>query len=299
MSPLFRLLALPTELIQRVGVFCADHRLAFPTPALNRYLHAIFSFPTSIATRALRHFPSSEAALLAESLCGDAPVLAILCRRMPRAILSTVPALGRAAWAGHLAAVQCLLDAGADPNVGENNQAIVAAAYQKSADIVRLLLHRGATNKQEALLMAAQRGSVACVRELLAHGAHPDALMLWGGVVQSGVPELVEVLLQDGRVRAVMADDENTVPRALIFAAVQCGHAETTLLILKHLPDTHALKDGLVLNAASRGHADVVKVLLDSGADLKQCGGAAIRVATEKGHDRVLQVFRERGFVDL
>ncbi|KXS16665.1 ankyrin [Gonapodya prolifera JEL478] len=257
-APLFRLLALPTEIIQRIGILCTDAPLAFPTSALNRHLRDIFSHPTNIATRALRHFSTPEAALLAESLRGDAPVLAILCRHANVTI--PAPALGRAAWAGHLAAVQCLLDAGADPNRGENNQAIVAAAYRKSADIVRVLLDHRATNIQEALSMAAQCGSVGCVRVLLEHGARPNGLILWGAVA-SGVSEVVEALLLHGKTVEV---DANVGPRDLIFAAVQCGYAETTRLLLHHIPETHAFKDELAALATSKGYADVEKILLDS-----------------------------------
>ncbi|KXS10957.1 ankyrin [Gonapodya prolifera JEL478] len=239
----FRLLALPTEIIHRVGIFCTDSRLAYPTPALNRHLHSVFSTPQSIASRALRHYPSPESALLAESTLGNPPVLAILCRHANL----NVPALRRAARGGHLGAVECLLDAGIDPNAGENNYAIF--------------------------------------------GARPDGYALWTAVNSSNT-EIVELLLLDG---SAVGPDAVPCPQAILYSAVQYGHAETARLLLQHVPSAHENKDGLVLHAAARGFADVVRVLLDSGTDLDLNNREAVRAAAENGHEGVLQVFRERG----
>ncbi|KXS17455.1 hypothetical protein M427DRAFT_492806 [Gonapodya prolifera JEL478] len=235
-STYFHLLALPTEIIHRIGIFCTASRLAFPTPALTRHLHSIFSMPQSIAPRALRHYPFPESALLAESVLGNAPVPAILYRNASL----TDPALKRAARACHLAAVECLLNACVDPNKGENHYAIVAAALMKSADIVRALLFRGATNTHDALLAAAQSRSVAC-------GARPDGLALWNAI-RSDKTDILEVLLQGGR---VMGADAIPGPQG----------DPTARLLLQYVPAAHEHKDVLVFDAAARGFADTVRML--------------------------------------
>ena len=136
-----------------------------------------------------------------------------------------------------------LLERGADPNLrGPNAEPILVAALsnltldaEHAQRITGLLLEHGADpdgaspyTGQRALHIATQRGLVACVRELLAWGAEPDAVDPNGSTalhtaVMRQIPEAIAVLLENG------ADPDKTdhfgqTPRKL--AAAQPGIAE-------------------------------------------------------------------------
>lgn len=136
-----------------------------------------------------------------------------------------------------------LLERGADPNLhGPNAEPILVAALsnltldvEQSRRFTSLLLEFGADpdgaspyTGQRALHIATQRGLTACVRELLAWGAEPDAVDPNGSTalhtaVMRQVPEAITVLLENGA-DPDKADHFGQTPRQL--AAPQPGIAE-------------------------------------------------------------------------
>ena len=88
------------------------------------------------------------------------------------------PALWWAAYGGHLAVVEALLDAGA----GQREQALVNAAGNRNTAVVALLLDRGADihhENDQALFNAAHGGYLETVTLLLQRGATARNQMPW------------------------------------------------------------------------------------------------------------------------
>jgi hypothetical protein len=125
-------------------------------------------------------------------------------------------ALWYAASGGHVAAVQALLDAGADPKIAsEMGSPLEAASSDGHKDVVNLLLKHGKAGKKgagakksaatdgAALANAALTGQVDIVRTLLKSGANPNAaseehFTALMGAVRAGSIELVQMLLKAG-----------------------------------------------------------------------------------------------------
>ncbi|KXS10963.1 ankyrin [Gonapodya prolifera JEL478] len=302
-SSRFHLLDLPPEIIQRIGRFCADYRLAFPSSVLNRCLRAIFSVPADIAARGLRHFETPELAVLAEVLGGDTDVIKILCGYADVNALvgvsNSVPPLVWGARAGNVDVVRCLLDIGADLNLGDNEQAVVVAAEFGHVEVVKLLLDCGASNGYEALSMAITRsGSVDCARILVDHGVKPDGYLLWVASAHGEV-SLVEVVIKAMNLQNVGRVPDQPALRALL-EATQKGREQIVRVILESLPEppSSLIMGRLVMNAASRDHMAVIDALLDF-ADLEACCVAAMQSASQGNREGVLQVFRQRGVIDV
>src|SRR5206468_1672248 len=83
-------------------------------------------------------------------------------------------ALARACYYGHLEAVRCLIDHGANIHLRDpqgNLPPLARATYSDNIEIARLLLERGATEKEEALTKAAFHNRTAVAEFLLDQGA--------------------------------------------------------------------------------------------------------------------------------
>lgn len=216
-------------------------------------------------------------------------------------------ALDGAAEGGHLAVVEQLL--ARDPELLDlpgfcERTALIAAAGEGHAQLVRALLERGADprrradNGARALDLAASQGQLAVVQLLLAHdpqlldlpgGGENTALMVAAGW---GHAEVVRVLLERGAdARKRLADGRH----ALDWAAHR-GHPAAVEQLLTHDPLLLRLPgydERTALIAASMyGHAEVVRVLLARGAHPRKrlaSGFRALDLAAHQGHQAVVE----------
>jgi ankyrin repeat protein len=102
-----------------------------------------------------------------------------------------------AAMAGHTAAVQALLDGGADPNAHDprGETALHLAAYGRHTAIVRALIAHGVSVNAKTrdgwtvLIAAAEGGEPSVVKLLLAHGADVNARLHQKGRVYTALSE--------------------------------------------------------------------------------------------------------------
>jgi ankyrin repeat protein len=213
--------------------------------------------------------------------------------------------LALAAAGGHLAACECLLRAGADPNWGGISSAIplVRAAHGGDAGIVALLLNHGALANLDSrdgitpLLAAVARDHLAVASILLARGAVANAAdgEGWTPLHQAAVdstPGMIGMLLaRDASVFAI--DHRGRTP--LSVAAEVGGTGAIAELITAGSPVDLPDLDGRtpLHHAAMRGHADAVGVLLaaGAGADARDRDGATpLDLAMEQGYAEVLEM---------
>jgi ankyrin repeat protein len=180
-------------------------------------------------------------------------------------------ALRWAAREGHEAAVQLLLEKGADINAQNKGWTVLhVAASEGHEAVVQLLLEKGADiNAQNqgwtALHVAASKGHEAVVQLLLEKGADINA--------------------------------QNKGWTALYWAAFK-GHEAVVQLLLEKGADVevkdHKRKTALRV-AASKGHEAVVQLLLEKGADIEAKdyrGRTALRLAASEGHKAVVQLLK-------
>ena len=166
-------------------------------------------------------------------------------------------ALYFAAHGGHAEAMVVLLDAGADPNQAEEEEAagmapLHVATNDMYLEAARLLLERGAavdaTTKKGStpLMLACKHGHVEAARLLLEKGAAVDAKNEEGMTplmvaCQKGQVEAARLLLENGA--AVDAKDEDG--RTALMVACMKGHVIMTRLLLEKGADrTLADNDG-------------------------------------------------------
>ncbi|KAI1169619.1 hypothetical protein F4777DRAFT_202147 [Nemania sp. FL0916] len=179
---------------------------------------------------------------------------------------------------GHHAAVQLLLNRGANVHATEDERAetgLMLAAQGGDPALVQLLLDYNArVNKktregQTALMDAARQGHTAVAKLLLDHNA--------------------DVLCASKNGHTALMD------------AARKGHTAVAKLLLDHNADVNAEnwcgETGLTY-AARYGYIDVVRLLLDNGADVNQLTGhnkSAVGLATNLGHKDIAQLLLSRG----
>ncbi|KAI9354129.1 ankyrin repeat-containing domain protein [Zopfochytrium polystomum] len=305
----FPLLQLPGDIVSRIGLFCDEHRLAFPTGAFNRRLRTLFSHPLDIASRAWNHYAAAKlastvdfslrqeesiqnAALRGEAAHAAADNVAVLLHLIRhatpgwniRASLSE-SIVTAAARHGNAAAVRLFASHGAD--VGDDGgRALIEAGRHAHTDAIAACLevtaaesaarYPGQTRTPQSALDSAldlacrhATGGVAA-RSLIAAGADVDGRD--GGAVISAV-----LFGGDEMLRMLLVDyganvrsEDGDVVRAGVGGVALCS-----------LPRT-----------ASRR---MVELLLDAGADAAGVRHAeALKNAAGKGCVDAVQVLVER-----
>lgn len=247
----------------------------------------------------------------------------------PRLVPSSAPpvalraALVEAIRTGQRSVADALLAAGASVDGTVSLSPVRAAAEVGDADMLERLLRAGASpditgDSSSALLVASERGHVACVRLLVAAGADVtktdpvgyDALRL--AQVSAPTPEraseVAQVLLEGGAIptvtlvtseyeknfeavgAAVAADVDRREPADLtaahVLALLACGERERVLkLLAEGLPlDRFLDEDAAALGAAIDEHPDVATAVIEAGLGAVAHpgrGAALYRVASE------------------
>lgn len=187
-------------------------------------------------------------------------------------------ALKLAAWGGHEAVLQHLLDyLDGEPNseawLATSRVFDVAAAGDEKA--MQLLLDKGADitaedqHKKTALHVAASKGHVALARMLLENGANVDA-----------------------------TDDFGQTP---ICKAAFDGHIEVVRLLIEHKANLEPPLFDAISPRMGRGKVEIVQLLLDNGADVsakkKWILDTPLHTAVRQGSTQVIKLLLEYGAV--
>ena len=173
--------------------------------------------------------------------------------------------------------VQELLQRGAAVNDQRGERALEEAAYSNKADIVRLLLEKGANAKgfgrqtyhMTILMRAAQYGYVKVVESLLAFGADVNA-----------------------------TDDMGET--ALLWTATSSKKADMIQFLLAkgaHVDAQNNLGLTALIRAAAEGYVENVQALLAGGADARittKAGDTALSWATKNNRPTVIALLRGR-----
>ncbi|XP_052503459.1 ankyrin repeat and SOCS box protein 3 isoform X1 [Budorcas taxicolor] len=230
-------------------------------------------------------------------------------------------ALHLAASQGHWKIIQILLEAGADPNATtleettplflavENGQidvlrlllryganvngshsmcgwnALHQATFQENAEIIKLLLKKGANKECQddfgitPLFVAAQYGKLESLSILISSGANVNCQALDKATplfiaAQEGHTECVELLLSSGADPDLYCNEDNW--QLPIHAAAQMGHTKILDLLIpltNQVCDTGPNKVSPVYSAVFGGHEECLEMLLQSGysPDAQMC----------------------------
>ena len=191
---------------------------------------------------------------------------------------------------------------------GNFGNALQAASYHGSKEVVQLLLEHGANINAEggefgnALQVASYNGSKEVVQLLLEHGANINAEGgHFGNALQAasynGGKEMVQLLLEHG---AKINAEGGKYGNALQAASYH-GSKEVVQLLLEHGANINAEGGhfGNALQAAScYGGKQVVQLLLEHGANINVEGGKygnALQAASYFGSKEVVQLLLEHG----
>lgn len=211
------------------------------------------------------------------------------------AVAAESPALVAAVKRHDRAAVNALLDRGADVNApaGDGATALHFAAEADDLDLIDLLLEAGAnvnaTNRFNVtpLELAAVNGDRAAIERLLAAGANVNATSREGQTplmtaARTGRLDAVQALIEHGA--TVEAAEQWRGQNALMWAAGE-GHTDVVAALIDAGADVNATsKSGFtpLLFAVRNAHIDTLRYLLDHGAnanDLAPDGTSALNVA--------------------
>jgi uncharacterized protein len=187
-----------------------------------------------------------------------------------------VTGLVNAASRGDAAEVRALLDDGAevDERREDGRTAVTAAALGDHVEVARVLIAAGAdvdlqdADRNNALLVTGETGSVAMLREVLRGKPDLGATNRYGGVALIPASDRGHA----DYVRAILADTD-----------IDVDH-------VNNLGWT-ALLEAVILGDGGRAHVEIVRMLLAAGADRSLAdrdGVTALEHARERGYDELV-----------
>ena len=217
-----------------------------------------------------------------------------------------IPELQKACWAGDKAAVERLIDSGADVNArdGSGISPICAAATGGNAEVYKLLLSKGAksdTAKCNPLTNAVTAKKIEMVEFLLKNGADVNA-------ADSGslrTPLHYASMLGNAQIcRLLIKYHANVNARAYggETPLMMTGDVEIMQTLIENGADLSAKKDSgetVLTRGFSQDRPEAVALLIRNGADVKavnsRSGKTALLEACEKGHVRTIEVLLQNG----
>ena len=208
-----------------------------------------------------------------------------------------------AAQSGNTSLVGKLLEAGAsiDRQDARGFTALTGAAFSGHADVVSLLLKRGArqlrdTLQRTVLMWTASKGQVEIIELLLAAGAEINAADARGTtalMLALGKVDALEALLSAG----AAVDQKDSRGFTALMSAAWTGRVKAARRLLEHGAgiDVRDDKTGrtALMWAAVKGHAAFVRMLLDAGADpalLDNEGHDAVKLAGKYRHKAIVEL---------
>ncbi|XP_071222071.1 ankyrin repeat and SOCS box protein 2-like isoform X2 [Salvelinus alpinus] len=209
----------------------------------------------------------------------------------------------------HLSCVQCLLQAGADPDISCKNKEtpLYKACERENVEIVSLILSFGATVNQRcnrgwtALHEAVCRDNMEICEMLVRAGATinpPNTYSITPLIVavQQGRVEALRYLIRKGADVNMQTCDGATA----LYEASRDGHREIVELLLSHNTDANKpTKTGLLpLHiAAQYGHHEIVSLLVPvtSRARVRHSGISPLHLAAEHNRDMVTAILLKTG----
>ncbi|KAF3701225.1 Ankyrin repeat and SOCS box protein 2 [Channa argus] len=209
----------------------------------------------------------------------------------------------------HLSCAQCLLEAGADPDISNKSKEtpLYKACEFENVDMVRLILSYGATVNQRcgqgwtALHQAVSWGNIEICEILIRAGAviNPSntySLTPLMVAAQRGQMEAVRYLVKKGADVNIPTCEGVTV----LHEASKHGHRETVALLLTKNADANKATVSRLLPlhiAAERGHHKIVSMLVPvtSRARLRDSGISPLHLAAEHNRHTVAAVLLKTG----
>ncbi|KAH0372585.1 hypothetical protein KCU65_g1180, partial [Aureobasidium melanogenum] len=213
-------------------------------------------------------------------------------------------------------AIRYLIDAGGDPNLGDDDDwkryipaytPLAYAALQDHAQAVQILLQKGANvNRRDAhgrsaLSYAAEGGSEASTQLLLKHGATPDDLdknrkTPISYAAEAGSQKVTSMLLERGA-KAKQSDSGGRTP---LLLAAKAQSEETVLLLLAKGAEVNSRSQGNdtpLSRAVEAGMIDSVRQLLRKGAtvDVKTSPMDPLSQASKNGPKEIIRLLLSSG----
>ncbi|KAF7666456.1 hypothetical protein LDENG_00108680 [Lucifuga dentata] len=247
------------------------------------------------------------------AFCGETECLKTLLRAHPGLVdkrtLKEQTALLLAVSGEHLSCVQCLLEAGADPDISNNDKKtpLYKACELENMDMVSLILSYGVTVNQRcgqgwtAFHEAVSRNNIEICEILLKAGAKinpPNTYSIAPLIVaaQRGQLRALCYLIGKGADVNIQACDGTTA----LYEASKKGHKETVVALLTKNADANkpSSLDMLPLHiAAQYGHHEIVSLLVSvtSQASLRLSGISPLHLAAECNRQTVAAVLLKTG----
>ncbi len=212
---------------------------------------------------------------------------------------------------GNVEAARLLLDRGADPNLGdnENSNALHLAACGESREILDLILSRGVDinskddNGMTAVLFAGSRGRFELVRYLASKGGKLDDRTTQGSSLvhfacYRGDVAALKELVSNGASLAAGCDQFGNTP---LVAAAMRGRTEMAAYLLDNGADpnetSHNGQSPLAVSMIA-GSSDLIELLLARGADAKGVdpfGNNALHRLAYRGSAELARLLVEKG----